>query len=141
MACCGLSGCVTAMIMSFVHTDLTRDPRFQNIVGHEVLTRKTLYLFKPGYSTTLPELRDFYVFYGSMEEGVRENFIAKVPPGHPVRLTKAQRRHGIELSEEDLFGEIAIKGSVYPVTIDLNSMSDYPNGWKPIFLKSFVIQE
>jgi hypothetical protein len=140
IACIGLSGCVMALIMSAITTDISREARFQDVIGHELRTRRTLYMYKPEYSSTYPDLRTFYEFHGSKDEGARGSPIIVVPAGHPVKFTKVLSKHGIDGGREDMFGEITLKGTTYPVVVDLN-LNDYPNGWRPIFMQSFAVQK
>ena len=138
MACCSLSGCVTALILSAIDFDISREARFQDVVGHEVRTRRTLYLYKPEFSSTYPDLRSYYEFHGYANEGAREGPILVVPAGHPVKFTKVLSKLNMGGGREEMFGEITLKGTTYPVVEQLN-LNDYPRGWRPVFMQSFVI--
>ncbi len=140
IVCCGLSGCVLTLIICSITTNISREARFQDVVGHELRTRKTLYMYKPEYSSTYPDLRTFYQFHGSKDEGARGSPIIVVPAGHLVKFTKVLSKHGIDGGREDMFGEITLQGTTYPVVEQLY-LNDYPNGWRPIFMQSFAIQK
>jgi hypothetical protein len=137
IACCSLSGC--ALILCAIDTDITREPRFQNIVGTEVHTRRKLYVYQQG-TNVAPAMRTHYQFRKSTEGIDHQNFIAVVPAGHSVKFTKAVRKHDIESSYEYLYGEITLNGTVYPVEEYLSG-SIYPDGWRLILHDLYVIKE
>jgi len=130
---------VLALIVSAIDVDISREPRFQDIVGHEVRTRRTLYLYRPDYSGTYPDLRSFYVFHGSKDEATREGPIRVVPAGHPVKFTKVLKKRNMGGGREEMFGEITLHGTTYPVVVDLD-LDDYPRGWRRVFMASFVVK-
>lgn len=137
IACCGLSGC--ALILCAIDTDITREPRFQNIVGPVVHTRQKWYLYRRG-SNYSPAAQRFYDFRKSTEGIDRQNLIAVVPAGHPVKFTKALRKHDIESSDEYLYGEITLNGNLYPVEVYLSG-SLAEDGWRLILQDLFVYKE
>lgn len=136
IACC-LSGC--ALILCAIDTDITREPRFQNIVGTVIHTRQKLYLYRRGTNYS-PAAQRFYDFRKSTEGIDRQNFLAVVPAGHPVKFTKALRKHDIESSDEYLYGEITLNGTAYPVEVYLSG-SIYPDGWRLILQDLFVFKK
>lgn len=136
-ACCGFSGC--ALILCATDTDISREPRFQNIVGTEIHTRQRLYLYQQGYNIS-PAMRPCHEFRKSTAGIDRLNLIAVVPAGHPVKFAKVLRKHDIERSDECIFGEITLKGRVYPVAEYLSG-SIYPDGWRLILRDLFVFKE
>ena len=128
-----------SLIVSAIDVDISREARFQDIVGHEVRTRRTLYLYRPDYSGTYPDLRSFYVFHGSKDEATREGPILVVPAGHPVKFTKVLSKRNMGGGREEMFGEITLHGTTYPVVEELN-LDDYPHGWRRVFMGSFVVK-
>jgi hypothetical protein len=101
----GLSGC--ALVLLFFDSDVTKDPRFENAVGHELHTRKKLYLFERSGGQPATQ-RCFYDLEDRL--GSHEALIAVVPAGHPVKFNKVLRQNLPDDGEEHLYGEITIKG-------------------------------
>jgi hypothetical protein len=130
----GFSSC--ALVLGAFDTDVTKDPRFRNVVGHEIRTKQTLYLYAP--DNRRPEkIRHIYDLVET--KGYNEVLTAVVPAGHPVRFDKVLRKNGIESTSEDMYGEITIKGNTYPISYFLGT-SLFHDGWRRMF-DAFAIQE
>lgn len=77
--------------------------------------------------------------HGSKNEGTREGPIIVVPAGHPVTFTKVLSKRNMGGAREEMFGEITLHGTTYPVVESLY-LDDYPRGWRPVFIASFVVK-
>jgi len=136
LACHGLAGC--ALILCAIDTNITHQPRFAQVTGRVIHTRKKLYLFEPSLYGS-ERVRLFY----SLEEnkvGYGQKLFAEVPAGHPLRFDKVKRKHDIETSWDDMYGEITLHGRTYPVTLSLGG-SLRPDEWRGILFNCFGIRE
>jgi hypothetical protein len=132
--CLSLSGC--ALVLCFIDTDLSKDPRFKNVVGHEIRTKQTLYLDAP--DNRRPEkLRHVYDLDATSMG--KEVLAAVVPVGHPVKFTKVIRKHVIDHTADYMYGEITLKGRTYPISLFLG-ISLFPDEWRKIH-DMFEIEE
>ncbi len=135
-ACHGLVSC--ALILCAIDTNITHQPRFAQVTGREIHTRKKLYLFEPSISGS-ERMRLFYalsedkVYYG-------QQLFAEIPAGHPLRFDKVMRKHDIETSWDDMYGEISLNGRTYPLRLSLGG-SLRPDEWRHILFNCFGIRE
>ncbi len=137
MACCGLSGC--ALILCAIDTDISHQPRFQNIVGTVVHTRRKLYLYRRGSHYSVAAQR-FYDLRKSTAGIDRHNLVAVVPAGHPVKFTKVLRKRDLESSDDYMYGEITLNGTAYPVEVYLDATLA-EDGWRFILHDLLVYKE
>lgn len=136
VVCCGLSGCVLTLLM-MGPSNISKDKRFEHVVGREVRTRQTLRLFIPSEAREA-DMRHLYDLT-DMKGGGTEGLAARVPAGTPVRFNKAVRQNGLGDSAEYLYGEMTLKGQTYPLYYYLGT-SVYPDGWRRMY-DAFVIKE
>ncbi len=131
MVSCGL-------ILCAIDTDITQQPRFAQVTGREIHTRKKLYLFEPDRSVS-DKMRRFYSLSADRVYG-GQTLVAEVPAGHPLRFDKVMRRHGMEETWDDMFGTTSLNGRIYPLTLSLGG-SLYPNEWRRTLTSCFDIRE
>ena len=134
VVCLSLSGCVLTLLM-MGPSDITKDKRFEYVVGREIAAKKKLYLSKPRNGRP-DDMRPLYSI-SDMHPGPL-GLAAVVPAGTRVRFHKAVRKNGIGDSSEFLIGELTLKGFTYPIDYYLPGFS--PDGWRSMY-DVFVIKE
>lgn len=130
----GLSGC--SFVELFYDSNVSKDPRFKGVLGHEIHTRKKLRLYAPN-ARQPDRQRQYYDLTDSI--GGSEILIAVVPAGHPVKFTQVLRQNLMGDGKEDLYGEITLKGTTYPIKSSLG-LTSRPDDWREMY-QMFVIKE
>ena len=136
IACFALGSC--ALVLGLMDTDVSHQPRFANVLARDLHTRRMLYLYQPEYGGSKKKRQSFEL-RDSADTG-RENLVAVVPVGHPVRFTQVLRQHAIEETWDDMFGQLTLNGKVFPVVLSLGG-SIYPDEWRRILVGCFGIRE
>lgn len=124
-----LPGCVM-MLLTMGNKDISKDPRFTQVLGREIRTKVEMRLYAPD-NRRPDDMREIYDLTNAMSGP--ENRVAVVPAGHAVR------KDGLGGSSEYLFGEITIHGRTYPMKYYLTS-DVYPDAWRRMY-EVFVLRE
>jgi hypothetical protein len=94
--------------------DVSKDPRFQNIVKRSITTKRPLRLYD--INPSLDSYRDRYQLGGNI---MGEPLVGIVPTGRSVYFERVIRRNGVNVSSEYLEGTVEYKNKMYPIAVFL----------------------
>jgi hypothetical protein len=120
-------------------TETRSDSRFKRILGHEILTKRPLRLYRINFNLTEDNTHHNITagYYPFSETDSGE--IAVIPKNHAVRFDKLRRTHSVSGGSEYLLGTLNYKGTTYPISYSVGLTGDSSNADLKSFYLSFEI--